>query len=289
VGGYGADIITTGDGNDKILGDHGVGKFDDQRILIYFESFDFDLSGNDLISSGAGSDVVFGGNGDDEINGGDGDDTLIGDHAFYDSSSLSLRFVTILEELSGGSDTIFGGNGSDLIYGVHSNDWIEGGIGDDMILTGSGLNVALGGMGDDTIFGGPQSDFIDGGFGSDTLYIDLVDTWVGGLPEDIIVGGRGAYYSILKSVDSSKRNQIKNQDGGSESGDEILGENDVEVNIIVIQIPGFSSLSTLGNFSKAKAESKTKMILNKPSGEISAPKKLGIGDFIEQTWSELIL
>ena len=37
--------------------------------------------------------------------------------------------------------------------------------------------------------GGPGADFLWGQAGRDHLYVDIFDVWVGGLPEDVIIGG----------------------------------------------------------------------------------------------------
>ena len=50
-------------------------------------------------------------------------------------------------------DTMNGGDGDDVLVSVRGNDFMDGGDGDDtFLLTGSGLKTVFGGAGDDHVF-----------------------------------------------------------------------------------------------------------------------------------------
>lgn len=71
-----------------------------------------------------------------------------------------------------------------LAYGEETDDFeIDGGAGDDIILTGSGNDDITGGEGNDTIYGGDGTDTLRGGAGDDFV--------MGGGHDDTIYGGDG--------------------------------------------------------------------------------------------------
>jgi Ca2+-binding RTX toxin-like protein len=79
----------------------------------------------------------------------------------------------------GGNDNIFV---SDLIK---LPTVINGGAGDDALVSGSGPAIMVGGDGNDLLFGGAGRDILIGGNGQDTLN--------GGDGDDILIGGRFRY------------------------------------------------------------------------------------------------
>ncbi len=167
LGGSGADQITTGAGRDVILGDNGyvltTGDNGTSGAVQMVRSIDVTLGGNDIVYAGAGNDIVFGGTGNDSLSGGADHDILLGDHGLYDSSlSENQRFLSIETGAAdgGGDDLIHGNGGDDFILGQQGNDTIFGDAGDDDI-TG-GHNVEFGADGDDEIHGGDGSDVILG-------------------------------------------------------------------------------------------------------------------------------
>ncbi|MCV2876753.1 Hint domain-containing protein [Rhodobacteraceae bacterium XHP0102] len=139
--------ITTGGGNDRIIGD----------------AIDNVLSGgagSDVISGGLGNDTVFGGEGEDIVDGGSGNDILYGGAGF--------------DDLDGGTgdDQIFGGDEGDFLIGGDGNDTISGDAGDDMLLGNSGDDLLSGGDGNDTLDGGAGNDTLIGGAGADFFFAD---------------------------------------------------------------------------------------------------------------------
>ncbi|MEM1165277.1 MAG: calcium-binding protein [Planctomycetota bacterium] len=106
--GDGADVITTGIGDDVIYGGNGNDQIDagGGRDAVYGEFGDDDLDGNDnddLLVGGWGDDTIQGDDGSDLLHGGPGDDTLQG-QAGDDSIVPGL-----------GTDSIYGGTGSDRL------------------------------------------------------------------------------------------------------------------------------------------------------------------------------
>ena len=88
MGGMDADEITTGDGNDIILGDGGFAKvdYDFNALFVTNENInvgeDLGTAGADTIIAGNGDNVVFGGLGNDDITTGNGQDVVFGDNAY---------------------------------------------------------------------------------------------------------------------------------------------------------------------------------------------------------------
>lgn len=86
-----------------------------------------------------------------------------------------------------GNDTVVGGNGADLISTNGGYDRIEGGYGPDSLYGGNGGDVILGGEGDDLVSGGKGDDYVDGEGGNDWVY--------GGENNDTVLGGNGNDYT----------------------------------------------------------------------------------------------
>ncbi|CAN7385341.1 hypothetical protein LJR225_002422 [Phenylobacterium sp. LjRoot225] len=118
-------------------------------------------SGNDALTGGAdvsnhirgyaGDDSLVGGGGFNDINGNTGADTLVG------NSSVG--------------DWLLGGQGSDSINATASTgrNIVNGNLGDDAIMGGSGGDTLRGGQGQDLIVGGSGADWISGDLGTNTL------------------------------------------------------------------------------------------------------------------------
>ncbi|MFP4404643.1 Hint domain-containing protein [Rhodosalinus sp.] len=183
----GRDLVDGGDGNDYIEGG------DDA----------------DTILGGAGNDTLDGGIDDDSIEGGTGDDSIIGAHG---SDSLyggeGHDFIDARGEVSGAlfpnepdatdpvpdndRDHVEGGTGNDTILTGDDDDTVLGGDGDDMIDLGIDDDSAEGGAGNDTILGGEGNDTLIGGDGADLLEGgDDRDLFIGADAGDVIAGGGG--------------------------------------------------------------------------------------------------
>lgn len=140
VGGAGDDYLNGAQGNSTLTGGAGADTLDAGG---YF--------GQHVLYGGDGNDLIRGGNGTDTVNGNKGDDTIIG------SSTVG--------------DWLLGGQGNDSIKDTASSghNIINGNIGNDTILCGSGGNSLRGGQGDDSIVGGQGADWLSGDMGHDTL------------------------------------------------------------------------------------------------------------------------
>lgn len=92
-----------------------------------------------------------------------------------------------------GDDRIDGGLGDDVIESLGGRNDIFGNAGNDEIQGGSGINVIHGGDGDDVIRGGGRDGYLEGGAGNDEIHVGAGDDIVsGGLGDDVIHSGAGA-------------------------------------------------------------------------------------------------
>jgi Ca2+-binding RTX toxin-like protein len=86
------------------------------------------------------------------------------------------------DELYGANlaDYICGGEGNDLaLSGMQGRDRLTGNSGNDTLRGGAGADRIFGRRGDDTITSGPGPDYVDGGAGTDTCIVDAEDTVLG--------------------------------------------------------------------------------------------------------------
>ncbi|PCH73159.1 MAG: type I secretion protein [Rhodobacteraceae bacterium] len=186
---------------------------------------------DDIVEAGAGDDVVMAGDGDDTVHGGTGDDTLYGEDGDDILHGGDGNDIIIGGD---GSDTVEGGDGDDVIdtsgsFGsnlpdrgfpsyaglpavpadgdiFNDRDVVDGGAGDDIIITGDDVDIITGGAGNDTIDGGLDDDDIDGGTGDDFI--------VGGEGSDTIQGGAGND-TIYGGLDPSFPDFLNIRDDGS--------------------------------------------------------------------------
>lgn len=124
---HSVENVTTGNGNDDILGDDGDNVFHTN-------------GGSDWVYGEGGNDTIFlGSGGYDFAYGGDGDDSIYGE---------------------AGTDDIYGNDGEDGLFGGDARDFLGGGGGDDTLHGGEGDDWLRGGEGADTIVGGEGEDEI---------------------------------------------------------------------------------------------------------------------------------
>lgn len=168
IGGYGGDdILFGGLGSDDLHGAEG-------RDLIHGDDGDDTLHGeddDDLLYGDAGDDSLFGHNGYDLLYGGDGQDTLQG---------------------SDGNDTLFGDAGDDALMGGLQDDHVHGGFGMDLLLGGWGddtLNGIVGDPGTPGIKDLDGADYLNGGGGDDLILTGQDDTVTTGHGDDVVVLG----------------------------------------------------------------------------------------------------
>ncbi|MGM9998590.1 MAG: M91 family zinc metallopeptidase [Candidatus Bruticola sp.] len=192
---YGANTISTKDGNDTVIAnqldyENGTASKEDNRNI--FQKLWDKITGNDeyehavkgnIIDGGAGSDYLEGGLGEDIISGGEGNDVIYG---------------------LDGSDKISGGDGDDYIDGGRGNDTISGGEGTDRLFGGRGDDIISGGDGDDVIAGGLGKDTVSGGAGANKITADSDDT--------VSAGSEGSV-SYLESVSVPKEISVEGNEG----------------------------------------------------------------------------
>jgi Ca2+-binding RTX toxin-like protein len=243
-GGLGSDVLTTGSGNDIVIGDlatvtttdgltitgqGGPGDRTDGGIApinrITSDPSDGDA---DTIETGAGTDTAFGGTGDDDISGGPDDDVLIGGHSVAGAPD--------------GIDTINGDGGEDLIAGDNAKLDLSGAIGvftlfdvettsksapagsgaGDKLSGGAGNDAIYGQQGNDKLLGEGGDDIIEGNSGDDTIF--------GGSGQDDILGGGSALDGVLDGTRAWVAGTVALADGNDtidgEGGDDLLlGDN----------------------------------------------------------------
>ncbi len=147
----------------------------------------------DRIQTGTGSDLAYGGAGDDIIELGDGDD-----------ASGVEPGITVVDPAR--AALIIGSGDETLEAG---DDWIRGGLGNDVIVDGYGADRLAGNQGDDVIISvdqdGGNADVVLGGFGADLMIVDEGDeVETGGGADRVIVdllAGAEAGYDVVTVTD----------------------------------------------------------------------------------------
>jgi Ca2+-binding RTX toxin-like protein len=153
LGGSGNDYVIGGDGNDSLLGD----------------------SGNDSLNGGEGNDFINAGDGDDQvwasadidiIEGGSGNDLLFlnlsnkTDNLLFDNLTGGINLTNTITATGFEQFHLTGGSGNDrftqssLLGGIahRFSDRLDGGLGNDTLNAGLGLNdTVIGGAGDDLL------------------------------------------------------------------------------------------------------------------------------------------
>jgi Ca2+-binding RTX toxin-like protein len=162
--------------------------------------------GADMITTGAGNDIVIGGRFGDEINAGSGDNLVIGDSGRitaasadapqFDGIPMTYGRIETIAFGDGGSDTITTGSGSDIILGGHNDG---DGLTVETITAGDGNNIVIGDDGKidytradrESVAGADASaadiDLIES---TSTTEFGGVDKITTGSGSDLIIGGR---------------------------------------------------------------------------------------------------
>ncbi|BAY78900.1 hypothetical protein NIES25_53790 (plasmid) [Nostoc linckia NIES-25] len=198
-GGLGQDSLLGQAGNDNLYGEVG------NDTLLGGE-------GNDSLYGGAGNDSLFGGDGDDYFNPAEGADTIIGGNGIdtlqldRSGNTITTNFTVtytnasvfaVLNDVTFKdieSINFISGSGNDVLNfsATTRQDIIEGGDGNDNIITGSGKDRIYGDTGNDTVSGQAENDLIFGGVGNDSLSGDGgSDGLYAGEGDDYLKGGSG--------------------------------------------------------------------------------------------------
>ncbi len=157
------------------------------------------LDGPDTLSGDGGNDTVFGGGGDDTVrftgtgggfdavDGGPGFDRIT---ALAGGTSIGLRTLAGVEEISGGAFAGVAISGSGVADSWNLSAVALNGIG--QIASGGGNDTVVGSATDDRILGGDGGDTLSGGSGNDTLFGQAgVDTLRGDGGDDLLDSGAG--------------------------------------------------------------------------------------------------
>ncbi|MEO0428655.1 MAG: Ig-like domain-containing protein [Pseudomonadota bacterium] len=138
---------------------------------------------------GAGFDDDFVVNPEDGRDDNDGIDEIVpGDEGTFQEGGIGDDLFVTGD----GDDSLFGNAGRDTVDGNGGNDFIEGGAGDDSLNGGVGNDTVLGQDGTDFIEGGEGNDSLEGGFGNDKLFGGFGnDTMLGNQGNDALIGGAG--------------------------------------------------------------------------------------------------
>jgi len=147
--------------------------------------------------------------------------------------------------------TVNGGDGNDNIVTGAGNDTVNGGAGRDYILTGGGNDTVDAGADNDSVSAGAGNDTVSGGAGNDRLSGDGGDDTLNGNDgRDLLVGGRGADTlnggagnDHLNAVDFDDEDTVDGGDDEAEGGDTaILDRGDDATNVETTRtIPTFTT------------------------------------------------
>ncbi|GAP96045.1 DUF4347 domain-containing protein [Leptolyngbya sp. NIES-2104] len=219
IGGAADDTISGDAGFDLLIGDGGRITLTD-GVLMRAATLEATFGGNDLLKGNADASIIFGGTGDDtiEVSPEATDNILFGDNGVFVGADGSEQANDIYstDPENGGVDTITGGLGNDIIIGG-SGGTDRAGIGGDRIFGNEGDDLVMGDHaylsfsdagaleqirsifpdqgGDDTIEGNAGDDVLLGGSGSDNITAHAGD--------DIAIGDNGALNYAPNSINVS--------------------------------------------------------------------------------------
>lgn len=238
------DTITTGSGDDYILGDGWADMVDA-------------TNGNDVIHAGAGDDEIYGDGTDgtqliggaDTIYGDDGNDFIVGDGYNYN-------------ELIGGNDVLYGGNGDDEIYGDYGINQQNLALYDSYALYSgtavSDVTAAVLGVtgGDDQLYGGAGNDILYGQEGNDYLCGDDTTLNTG----DQLFGGDGIDLACAHDDATSATSGIASVFNVATNDEQLLDESSegsaLMYSLLPILDPGITAtIDNNGNISYTATQS----------------------------------
>jgi Ca2+-binding RTX toxin-like protein len=252
IGGAGDDTIIGGGGADAIDGGQGTDTLDMSRqsdgVSVNLANGTFTADGasgtvanveivlagdgDDTLIGSSAAETLIGGEGNDTISGGGGADYLDGG-AGTNTLDLSANSSGVSVDLGSGTGTVSGESVSLTNFEI-----VQGGSGNDTLISSSGDDTLRGGDGNDTIRSGGGMDSLDGGAGVDTLDFssassDLtVDLSLGQASVDndtsqvtnfeVVLGGSGNDTLIGSSSDETLRGGDGNDDLSGGGGNDLL-------------------------------------------------------------------
>ena len=176
--------------------------------------------GNDRVQGLAGRDEVLGANGDDIVEGDGGIDVVAGnsgkDAVFADIQLTEAQLVAYIA--TSATAPTAGSMPAQLL--VTSSEWLQGGLGDDVVAGANGNDVIFGGGGKDLLVGGAGHDLINGDDDYEpadltSLYVELGTGHVGPF---------NAWYSSVLVHDSALDVGAADEIHAGSGGDAVFGE-----------------------------------------------------------------
>jgi Ca2+-binding RTX toxin-like protein len=193
---------------------------DGRDSSVAYDNIVYGFGGDDNIVGGTGNDWVWGSTSDTSfpavfanVSGGAGDDVIVGygngslldgetgnDVIIYSGPGGSNGVTTTLQGGNGDDQlwtlneaSLFGGNGNDTLVG---GQYLDGGAGDDLLITTVNQSKAYGSLGNDTLYAGSgvTGSSLNGGIGADVLVGNgLGDQLIPGNDQlqDVLIGGNG--------------------------------------------------------------------------------------------------
>lgn len=218
----GDDTLDGGDGADTIYGRDGDDSISGGGDNDYIEAGEGDDtvdggSGNDTIYGFEGSDIVLGGEGDDYINTRTSTGTGQPEEGYDDPGNPALNYAADTDP-NNDKDTVDGGAGNDVILTGDDDDGVIGGSGNDTIDAGFDDDWVRGGEGDDVIEGGEGNDALEGDDGNDLIYADVA-------PGDA-EGAAFALYDLPNDGTDADPDNNSDKVAGGRDDDTIFGQDD---------------------------------------------------------------
>lgn len=204
AGGLYDDTFDGGDGVDSLFG------YDGNDIIS-------GGSGNDILDGGAGNDTLIGGAGNDYIDGGDGGDTV----SYADATAgvlVNLISTEAQNTGAGGVDRLINIEGvvgsafADRLIASDMGSRLDGGAGDDVLVSGAENDVLIGGYGFDMVSYSMASVMIDASLARGTTFGDSQDVL------RYIEGIEGSQYSDVLAGNAGRNKLL-----GGYGNDEIEG------------------------------------------------------------------
>jgi hypothetical protein len=187
IGGTGNDTIDAGEGDNIVFGDNGHIELS-AGVPVLIKSVSPEHGGVDDITTGSGDDIIIGGTGNDTIDAGEGDNIVFGDNGHIElAAGVPVLIKSVSPEYEG-ADDITTGSGHDIIIGGTGNDTIDAGDGNNIVFGDNGHIELSAGVpvliksvspehgGVDDITTGSGHDIIIGGTGNDTIAAGTVTT-----------------------------------------------------------------------------------------------------------------
>jgi Ca2+-binding RTX toxin-like protein len=182
--GTGANTITTGDGDDRIITQ---GDLPSTIVAGAGKNFILTHDGSDTITVTTGNDTIVAGGGDNTITGTTGDKFIFTDAG---ADTITMTAGNNIIEAGDGANTITVTAGNNVIHAGSGSDTITVTSGNNEICAGEGTNTITATGGNNTICAGNYTDTITVTSGNNTIFAgNGTNTITATLGNNIIIGG----------------------------------------------------------------------------------------------------